>query len=86
MGSLVSALKTPGLQGEHTALCQARVSYVYAGASLQAATSTEEGKLSQEAKLAKRSCLGLKRGRRLCASLPQRNGFHMPFPIFSSSI
>lgn len=58
MGSLVSVLKTPGLQGEHTALCQARVSYVYAGASLQAATSTEEGKALRRGKISKKVLSG----------------------------
>lgn len=36
-------------------------------------------KLSEEAKLAKKSSLGLKTGHRLCPSLPQKNDFHVPF-------
>lgn len=54
----MSVLKTPGLQGEHTVLCQARVSYVYAGASLQAATSTEEGKAPRRGKISKKVLSG----------------------------
>lgn len=48
----MSVLKTLGLQGEHTALCQAHVSY--AGDSLQAATSTKEGKALRRGKISKK--------------------------------
>lgn len=54
----MSVLKTPGLQGEHTALCQAHVSYVYVGASLQAATSTKEGKALKRGKISKKVLSG----------------------------
>jgi len=70
-----------------THLCQARFSYECALLRAAITESTKEGKTSRRGSLlAKRTSLGLQRGHRLYASLPWRNEFHMPFPIFPSSI
>lgn len=79
--------KNPGDFKVSTQLCVSHMSHMYLQVLLHRLQPLQKReKLSKEAKLAKRSSLSLERGRRLCASLPQRNDFHMPFPIFSSSI
>lgn len=77
--------------GVSTRLCVKHVLYVYAYACafLRAAIteSTKKRKTFRRGSLlAKRTSLGLKRGHRLYATLPWRSEFHMPFPVFPSSI
>lgn len=90
MGSLLFVLKMRLHAGSSGQAHICRHVYTYAHAFSKGCNHQvyEAGKNSAKKQPTgkKRISLGLKRGHRLYASLPWRNEFHIPFPIFPSSV